>query len=135
MKIGAIDDGDIDAVLGLWARCGLIHPENDARADIARARTAVSATLLVGRKDGKVVATALAGFDGHRGWVYYLAVEPKLQRAGHGKAMLEAAEHWLRARGVPKLLLMVADANSGVREFYERLGYSRSPVATLGKRL
>jgi GNAT superfamily N-acetyltransferase len=117
MEIGAIADGDVEAVLDLWARCGLLHPDNDARADIARARKAADATLLVGRKDAAVIATALAGFDGHRGWVYYLAVEPHLRRAGHGKAMLRAAERWLRARGAPKL------------------GFTRSPVVTMGKRL
>lgn len=135
MEIGAIEDGDIVAVLDLWARCGLLHPDNDPRADIARAQSAADATLLVGRKDGTVVATVLAGFDGHRGWVYYLAVAPHLQRAGHGKTMLEAAEHWLRARGAPKVMLMVAEANSGVRGFYEKVGYKRSPVTTLGKLL
>jgi ribosomal protein S18 acetylase RimI-like enzyme len=90
---------------------------------------------LVGRKDGKVIATAPAGFDGHRGWVYYLAVEPHLQRAGHGKAMLAAAARWLRARGAPKLMLLVAEANSGVLRFYAKLGFTRSPVVTMGKRL
>src|SRR5690349_13781202 len=95
MEIGTIADGDIPGVLDLWARCGLLHPDNDPRADIARVRRAESATLLVGRRDGAVIATAVAGFDGHRGWVYYLAVEPGLRRAGHGKAMLAAAERWL----------------------------------------
>ena len=122
MQIRAIEDGDIPAVLDLWARCGLLHPDNDPRADIARACTAADATLLV-------------GFDGLRGWVYYLAVEPDLQRAGHGRAMLQAAEHWLRARKAPKLMLLVAEANAGVLGFYERLGFKRSPVVTLGKPL
>jgi ribosomal protein S18 acetylase RimI-like enzyme len=135
MEIGAIEDGDVEAVLELWARCGLLHPDNDPRADIARARSTPGATLLVGRKDGVVIAAALAGFDGHRGWVYYLAVAPNSQRAGHGKAMLDAAERWLRERGAPKTMLLVAEANSGARGFYERLGYARSPVLTLGKRL
>ena len=135
MEIGSIEDGDVPAVLDLWARRGLLHPDNDPRADIARARSAADAMLLVGRRDGAVIATAMVGFDGHRGWVYYLAVEPNLQRAGYGKAMLEAAERWLRRRGAPKLMLMVAEANSGVRGFYEKLGFTRSPVMTLGKRL
>jgi ribosomal protein S18 acetylase RimI-like enzyme len=135
MIIGTIEDGDIPAVLDLWARCGLLHPDNDARADIARARSTANATLLVGRKDSVAIATALVGFDGHRGWVYYLAVEPRLQRVAHGKAMLEAAEAWLRQRGVPKAMLMVAEANSGALGFYETLGYTRSPVVTMGKRL
>lgn len=135
MEIGTIEDGDVPAVLDLWRRCGLLHPDNDARADIARARDTATATVLVGRRDGSVVATAMAGFDGHRGWIYYLAVEPHRQRTGHGKAMLAAAERWLRERGAPKAMLLVADANSGVRGFYETLGYARSPVITLGKPL
>lgn len=135
MEIGPIEDGDIPAVLDLWARTGLLHPDNDARADIARARTAADATLFVGRIDGKAVATAMVGFDGHCGWVYYLAVEPGLQRAGHGKAMLAAAENWLRARNAPKLMVLVAEANAKVMSFYETLGFTRSPVVTMGKLL
>jgi len=135
MEIGTIEDGDIAAVLDLWARTGLRHPDNDPCADIARARNASDATLLVGRKNGRVIATAMVGFDGHRGWVYYLAIEPDQQRAGHGKAMLAAAEHWLRARNAPKLMVLVAEANAGVLGFYEKLGFTRSPVVTLGKRL
>jgi ribosomal protein S18 acetylase RimI-like enzyme len=135
MEIGAIGDRDIEAVLDLWARTGLLHPDNDARADIARAQGAANATLLVGRQGGRVIATAMAGFDGHRGWVYYLAVAPASQRAGHGKAMLAAAERWLRARRAPKLMVLVAEANGAVMGFYEKLGFTRAPVVTLGKRL
>ena len=135
MEIGAIEDGDVPAVLDLWARTALLHPDNDARADIARARTAADATLLVGRTGGKTVATAMVGFDGHRGWVYYLAIEPDLQRAGHGKAMLAAAEQWLRARNAPKLMVLVAEANAKVMGFYEKLGFTRSPVVTMGRRI
>jgi ribosomal protein S18 acetylase RimI-like enzyme len=135
MEIGTIGDRDIEAVLDLWARTGLLHPDNDARADIARAQGAADATLLVGRQDGTVIATAMVGFDGHRGWVYYLAVEPASQRAGHGRAMLAAAERWLRARKAPKLMVLVAEANGTVIGFYDKLGFARSPVVTLGKRL
>jgi ribosomal protein S18 acetylase RimI-like enzyme len=135
MEIGTIEDRDVAAALDLWGRTGLLHPDNDARVDIARARGAADATLLVGRQDGKLVATAMVGFDGHRGWVYYLAVEPDLQRAGHGKAMLAAAERWLRARKAPKLMVLVAEANGKVMGFYEKLGFTRSPVVTLGKRI
>jgi len=135
MEIGTIEDRDIEAVLALWARCDLSHPDNDSRADIARAREAPDAILLVGRKDGAVVATAMAGFDGHRGWVYYLAVEPRHRRVGHGRAMLAAAERWLRGRGAPKMMLLVATANRQVLGFYEKLAFSRVHAVTLGKRL
>jgi ribosomal protein S18 acetylase RimI-like enzyme len=135
MRIGPIEDGEIAAVLELWKRCALLHPDNDARADIARARNAASSALLVGRTGGTVIATAMAGFDGHRGWVYYLAVAPDQQRGGHGKAMLAAAERWLRERGAPKVMLLVAESNSGVRGFYEKLGFTRSPVIVMGRML
>lgn len=135
MKISTIEDGDIPEVLDLWTRCGLMHPDNDARADIARARRAPDAALLVGRQSGVVVATAMVGFDGHRGWVYYLAVAPHLQRGGHGTAMLEEAARRLHERGAPKMMLLVAESNRGVLGFYERLGFTRSPVVTMEKML
>jgi ribosomal protein S18 acetylase RimI-like enzyme len=135
MDIAELDEDDIPAVMALWERCRLIHPDNDPRADIGRARKARDATILVGKRDGIVIATAMAGFDGHRGWVYYLAVDPGAQRSGHGKAMMNAAECWLRARKAPKLLLMVSEDNEAVLGFYRALGLVRSPVVTLGKRL
>lgn len=135
MEISELRDDDVAAVVALWERCGLVRPPNDPHADIRRARGASAATVLVGRTDGAVVATAMAGFDGHRGWVYYLAVEPARQRSGLGRAMLDAAESWLRARGAPKIMLMVGCDNAAVLGFYEALGYAPSPVVALGKLL
>lgn len=135
MEISEIEDRDIAAAISLWKRCNLVVAENDPRADIDRARGTGDATILVGRRGGAVIATAMVGFDGHRGWVYYLAVEPALQRSGLGKAMLNAAEQWLRARGAPKLLLLVAEDNAAAFGFYKALGFARSPVVALGKRL
>ncbi len=135
MDISELEDRDIAATLSLWKRCNLVVAQNDPRADIDRARGAGNAAILVGRRGNAVVATAMVGFDGHRGWVYYLAVDPALQKSGIGKAMLAAAEQWLRARGAPKLLLMVAEENAAAFGFYKAMGFARSPVVVLGKRL
>lgn len=135
IEIWALTDGDIPTVIALWERCQLIRPENDPRADISRARSTANAEIFVGKREDAVVATVMVGFDGHRGWVYYLAVEPTLQRAGYGKAMMNSAEHWLRSRNVPKLLLMVSEENAAALGFYEALGFEESPVTTLGRQL
>jgi ribosomal protein S18 acetylase RimI-like enzyme len=135
MEISEIEDREIAAAISLWKRCNLVVAENDPRADIDRARRADNATILVGRRGDAVIATAMVGFDGHRGWVYYLAVQPELQRSGLGKAMLNAAEQWLRARGAPKLLLTASEENAAAFGFYKALGFARSPVVVLGKRL
>lgn len=135
MDIAPLADSDIPAVLALWQRCGLTHSDNDPRADIERARRSGSAAVLVGREAGAVVASVMVGFDGHRGWVYYLAVEPARQRAGRGAAMLRAAEDWLRGRFAPKVLLMVSEAHRPALGFYARHGFAPSPMVTLVKRL
>ena len=110
-------------------------PWNDPRADIALARETPSSTVLVGREDGRVVATAMAGSDGHRGWVYYVAAAPGVQRQGHGRAIMAAAEAFLRERGVPKVELMVRGDNVAARGFYDRLGYSTEDVVVMSRRL
>ena len=135
MEISELRDTESEAAIALWRRCDLLRPWNDPHQDIARARSASSATVLVGRLEGVLVATAMVGFDGHRGWVYYLAVEPQRQRGGLGRQMMQAAEAWLRERGAPKLQLMVHETNTAAFAFYERLGLARQEVATFGKRL
>jgi ribosomal protein S18 acetylase RimI-like enzyme len=121
--ITPICDADIEAVVGLWERCGLTRPWNDPHADIALARRGPAAAVLVGRSDGIVAATAMTGHDGHRGWVYYVAVDPEQRGKGHGRAIMTAAEDWLRERGIAKLMLMVRPDNAKVQAFYETLGY------------
>lgn len=133
MKIRPIREGDEQAVVSLWDRCGLVADGNDPFEDITRARRTVSAQLLVGETNGAIIAAVMTGFDGHRGWIYYLAVDPEKQGAGLGRRMLEAAEDWLRAKGVPKVLLMVAADSEKVLGFYDRQDYKPSPVTTLGK--
>jgi ribosomal protein S18 acetylase RimI-like enzyme len=122
--IAPIDDADIADVVALWHACGLTRPWNDPAADIALARKGSNATVLAGRDDGAIVATVMVGHDGHRGWVYYLAVAPDHRHKGYGRVMMQAAERWLRERGIEKLHLMVRPDNAAVKDFYQSLGYS-----------
>lgn len=124
---------DRDAVVALWEACGLTRPWNDPRDDFALALTSADSAVLVGREGGRAVASVMVGFDGHRGWVYYLAVEPAEQRCGHGRRMMDAAEAWLKLRKAPKLNLMVREGNSAALAFYESLGLERQPLVVLGK--
>lgn len=135
METGPLADAESLLAVELWERCGLTRPWNDPHHDLALARAAPDAEILAGRLDGVLAATVMVGFDGHRGWVYYLAVEPTRRRRGLGRAMMDAAEAWLRTRGAPKLQLMVRDTNADALGFYAALGFERQPVATLGKRL
>jgi ribosomal protein S18 acetylase RimI-like enzyme len=118
-----IVDADIDAVVALWQRCGLTRPWNDPAGDIAFVRRGANATILVARAESAIVASAMVGHDGHRGWVYYVAVDPAHQKQDYGRAIMAAAEDWLRAQGVQKIMLMVRPDNTGVRAFYDKLGY------------
>jgi ribosomal protein S18 acetylase RimI-like enzyme len=123
LTVTAIEDGDITEVIALWQRCGSSRPWNDPAADIALARKEANATVLLGRHDGAVVASVLVGHDGHRGWVYYVTVDPDHRFKGYGRAIMTAAENWLCARGIKKLQLMVRGDNAKVHAFYEQLGY------------
>ena len=123
LAIASIADDDIASVVALWQRCGLTRPWNDPTDDIAFARRGPNSAVLVGRHGGAIVATVMVGHDGHRGWFYYLGVEPALQGKGFGRAMTQAAEAWLTARGIAKAQLIVRADNDRVRAFYEALGY------------
>lgn len=135
MKIRTFQSGDEAAVLRLWQECGLTRPWNDPRADIARKLSEQPELFLVGEIDAQVVTTAMVGFDGHRGWVYYLAVAPAQRRLSRGKALMQEAERLLLERGCPKLNLQVRSGNAEVIEFYRKLGYAQDDVVSLGKRL
>jgi ribosomal protein S18 acetylase RimI-like enzyme len=110
-------------VIALWRRCGSARPWNDPEADIARARRDTNSTVLLARDDGAVVASVLVGHDGHRGWVYYVTVDPDHRFKGYGRAIMDAAEAWLRAKGIEKMQLMVRGDNAQVHAFYASLGY------------
>ncbi|MEP9356079.1 GNAT family acetyltransferase [Xanthobacter sp. KR7-65] len=128
-------DADADALAALWERAGLTRPWNDPHADIALARRGPHSTILVARAEGRIAGSAMVGHDGHRGWVYYLAVEPELQGRGLGRALLRAVEDWLRARAIPKLMLLVRPDNEKVRGFYQAEGYVEEPRVVFSRRL
>jgi ribosomal protein S18 acetylase RimI-like enzyme len=123
LTIKAIEDGEVAEVIALWQRCGSTRAWNDPAGDIALARKETNATVLLGRNDGALVASVLVGHDGHRGWVYYVTVDPDHRFKGYGRMIMTAAEDWLRARGIEKLQLMVREDNAKVHAFYESLGY------------
>jgi ribosomal protein S18 acetylase RimI-like enzyme len=133
LSIGSIEDRDIAEVIALWQRCGSTRPWNDPAADIALARKQANSTVLLARDDGAVVASVLVGHDGHRGWVYYVTVDPDRRHEGFGRAIMNAAEEWLRARGILKLQLMVRKDNAKVHAFYQSIGYYNQETATFAK--
>ena len=123
MKIAALEAADIAAVVTLWRRCGLVRPWNDPEADIRLAQSGDNADVLLGRDGDSIVASVLVGHDGHRGWVYYVSVDPDHQRRDFGRAIMTAAEDWLRERGIEKLQLLVRGDNVQVKAFYESIGF------------
>jgi hypothetical protein len=133
LTITSIEDAHIPEVVALWQRCGSTRPWNDPEGDIARARKGNNATVLLGRDDGTLVASVMAGHDGHRGWVYYVTVDPDHRFKGYGRAIMAAAEDWLRARGMEKMQLMVRADNTQVHAFYRSLGYFPQERVTFAK--
>ena len=120
-------------MIALWQRCGSTRPWNDPAADIALARKETNSTILLGRNDGALVASVLVGHDGHRGWVYYVTADPEHRFKGFGRAIMSAAEDWLRARGILKLQLMVRKDNTKVHAFYQSIGYYNQETVTFAK--
>jgi ribosomal protein S18 acetylase RimI-like enzyme len=133
--IGPFDDADEDAVVALWERCGLTRPWNDPRRDVARKRLVQRDLFLVARSGDGVVGTAMFGYDGHRGWVNYLAVDPAFQRRGIAAALMAAGEGLLRDLGCPKVNLQVRSGNASAVAFYGALGYAQDDVVSYGRRL
>jgi len=130
VELGATDRA---GVIALWEACGLTRPWNPPDADFDRAVAGPTSAVLGVVSDGQVVATAMAGQDGHRGWVYYLAVAPDRRRSGLGRCLMTAAEQWLADAGVPKVQLMVRTSNEAVLAFYDRLGYEDQETVVLGR--
>jgi ribosomal protein S18 acetylase RimI-like enzyme len=135
LRIGDLAQADVESAVALWDQAGLLRPWNDPRADIARALATPTSTVLAGYLEDKLAATVMVGWDGHRGWIYYLAVAEGRRRAGLGGRMLKAAEGWLSARGAPKLNLMIRTENLAVRAFYESLGYRVSDAIVMQREL
>ncbi|MEF9982808.1 MULTISPECIES: GNAT family acetyltransferase [unclassified Glutamicibacter] len=135
MQITVLREEDLRQAVELWEATGLTRPWNDALADARRALAEPTSTVLSIVENDQLMATAMVGHDGHRGWLYYVAVDPCRQGNGLGRALVDAAVLWLRDLGVPKVQLMVREENSAVIDFYERLGFEDQHVAVLGKRL
>jgi ribosomal protein S18 acetylase RimI-like enzyme len=135
MIIRSYQPADEAAVVALWVRCGLTRPWNDPYKDIQRKLRVRPDYFLVGVLDQEIVATAMVGYDGHRGWIYYLGVAPEHRQRGYGRAIMAEAERLLREAGCPKINLQVRTSNREAVAFYERLGFALDDVVSLGKRL
>lgn len=135
MEIRAYRPSDEDAVVSLWEESGLTRPWNDPRKDIDRKLSVQPELFLVGTVDRRVIATAMAGYDGHRGWVNYLAVAPSSRGRGYGRALMERVEHLLLGLGCPKVNIQLRASNAEALGFYRAIGYAQEEMISLGKRL
>ena len=135
IEIRTFELPDEEAVVALWDRCGLIRPLNNPHSDVRRKLSVRPDLFLVGTQDGKIVASVMAGYEGHRGWLNYFAVDPAYRHRGFARSIVAEAESRLRASGCPKINLQIRSSNLGVVEFYRHLGYSVDDVVSLGKRL
>lgn len=136
MTIRPYRETDEEAVIALWGACDLLRPQNDPRKDIRRKLRVNPEWFLVAEAEGgAIVGSVMAGYEGHRGWINYLAVAPARRRAGLGRALMAAAEERLRAAGCPKINLQVRATNAEVIAFYRRIGFAADEVVSLGKRL
>ena len=134
-RVTAFQPDDRDDVVALWEACRLTRPWNDPDKDIRRKMAQNPEEVLVGRIKGKMAATCMFGYDGHRGWIYYLGVLPEFQKRGLARKIMAHAQQRLAAQGCPKINLMVREGNLDAINFYNAIGYNRDSVATLSKRL
>ena len=135
MDIRAFQDQDEAEVIGLWERCGLLRPWNDPRKDIARKLRVQKELFLVGTVDGAIMASVMAGYDGHRGWINYLAVDPQHRRQGLARTLMSEVERMLREMGCAKINLQIRRDNPEAISFYERLGFTEDATVSFGRRL
>lgn len=135
MKIRVYQHADESAVIDLWHRCALVRPPNDPKKDIQRKQLVQPEMFLVATDGDKIIGTVMAGYEGHRGWINYLATHPDHRRRGIGRALVYEAERLLIAIGCPKINLQVRTTNSAVVEFYRAIGFSVDDVVSMGKRI
>jgi len=135
VRIRPFDRGDEAAVVALWEECKLTRPWNDPHKDIARKLAVQAELFLVGVVDAAIAASVMAGYEGHRGWVNYLAVAPRYRSRGYGRALMRHVEELLIGRGCPKVSLLVRSSNVEALAFYRHLGYLPDEAISLGKRL
>ncbi|MXW02613.1 MAG: GNAT family acetyltransferase [Holophagales bacterium] len=135
LEIRPYRESDEDAVVALWHESGLVRPQNDPIKDIGRKVRIQRELFLVGFSNGLLVATVMAGYEGHRGWVNYLAVAPDSRKRGFGRLLMDEAEARLREMGCPKINLQVRRSNAEAARFYRSIGYAEDDVLSMGKRL
>lgn len=135
MKIRPYNKNDKESVISLWNECGLVVPQNDPAKDIERKLKVDPDLFLVGVNGKEIVASVMGGYEGHRGWINYLAVKPSEQRKGYGQSIMLAVEALIKQKGCPKINLQVRTTNKAVIAFYEAMGYGNDNVVGLGKRL
>lgn len=126
---------DTEQVVSLWKNTGLTRPWNDPYKDIQRKMDEEPELFLIGELNGHIIGSAMIGYDGHRGWLYYLAIDEQHRQKGYARELIDAAERLLREKGCPKIHLMVRRDNEHVIGLYEHLGYSEVDTVVLGKRL
>ena len=134
LTIRQYKDTDLEEVVNIWKQCNLVVPWNHHETDINIKVTFQPDLFLVGESDNCIIATVMAGFEGHRGWINYLAVLPEFQEQGLGQRMMDEAEKRLRKLGCPKINLQVRSSNKNVIAFYKSIGFSQDEVISLGKR-
>ena len=127
--------GDREDVIKLWSQCGLIAPQNNPKRDIERKLKVNPGWFLVGRLDDEIIATCMVGYEGHRGWINYLAIAPQYRRQSFATQMMQEAEGILKDAGCPKINLQVRSSNKSVIAFYKAIGFKKDDVVSMGKRL
>ncbi len=133
LSIRPYKDRDHPALIALWQDAGLVRPWNPPERDIALCQATPTSAMFVGDIAGALAASIMTGHDGHRGWIYYLAVAAEHARQGHGRALVRHAEAWLAGQGVPRMLLMIRPSNTGVQDFYASLGYKPEEIVLMGR--
>jgi ribosomal protein S18 acetylase RimI-like enzyme len=135
MEIREYKSGDKAGLIRLWAACELVNPKNDPEKDIDRKLASGSGWIFIGVEDGEIVASAMVGYEGHRGWINYLAVSPGYRKIGFGRQIMDKSEMALWEIGCPKINLQVREGNASVLEFYANLGFVEDAAISMGKRL
>ena len=126
---------DEEALVSLWKICKLTVPWNDPYKDIARKIKVQAELLLVGQLEEKLIASVMAGYDGHRGWINYFAVHPDFQSSGYGKQLMDNVENKLRELGCPKINLQIREGNDKVLTYYQKHGFVEEKRINMGKRI
>ena len=135
LLIRPFQKGDEEALVSLWNMCKLTVPWNNPYKDIARKLKVQAELFLVGYLEDKLIASVMAGYDGHRGWINYFAVHPDFQARGYGKQLMDNVENRLRELGCPKINLQIREGNDKVLSYYQKLGFVEEKRINMGKRI